>query len=45
MGNCRIPTPLSDSLQWQHGKHSFTFGGQDVYVQFTLWTTTGIPRR
>ncbi len=30
---------VSDSLQWQHGKHSFTFGGQDVYVQFNLWTT------
>jgi hypothetical protein len=31
----------TDSLQWQHGKHSFTFGGQDVDVQFTSWTTTG----
>ena len=26
-------------MQWQPGKHSFTFGGQDVYVQFNLWTT------
>jgi hypothetical protein len=30
-----------DNLQWQHGKHSVTFGGQDVYVQFNLWTTDG----
>jgi hypothetical protein len=31
----------TDNLQWQHGKHSVTFGGQSVDVQFTSWTTTG----
>lgn len=25
---------LSDNLQWEHGKHNFTFGGQWVEVQF-----------
>ena len=30
-----------DNLQWQHGKHNVTFGGQGVDVQFTSWTTTG----
>ena len=29
----------TDNLQWQHGKHNLTFGGQDVYVQFNLWDT------
>jgi hypothetical protein len=29
-----------DSLQVQSGKHNLTFGGQAVYVQFNLWTTT-----
>ena len=30
----------TDSLQWESGKHNVTFGGQAVYVQFNLWTTT-----
>jgi hypothetical protein len=30
---------LMDNLQWQHGKHNLTFGGQSVEVQFNSWTT------
>jgi hypothetical protein len=30
---------LMDNLQWQYGKHNFTFGGQSVAVQFNSWTT------
>ncbi|MGA2890921.1 MAG: carboxypeptidase-like regulatory domain-containing protein [Terracidiphilus sp.] len=30
-----------DNLQWQHGKHNVTFGGQSVDVQFTSWVETG----
>jgi Carboxypeptidase regulatory-like domain len=28
-----------DNLQWQHGKHNVTLGGQSVAVQFNSWTT------
>lgn len=31
----------TDNMQWQHGKHNVTFGGQWVDVQFTSWDTGG----
>ncbi|MGH9605530.1 MAG: carboxypeptidase regulatory-like domain-containing protein [Terracidiphilus sp.] len=30
-----------DNMEWQHGRHNVTFGGQYVDVQFTEWDTGG----
>lgn len=40
-GNVNNTYTVTDSLQWQHGRHSFTFGGQDVQVQYVSFTTSG----
>jgi len=40
-GNVNNTYTLTDSMQWQHGKHNVTFGGQTVEVQYVSFTTTG----
>ena len=40
-GNVNNTYTFSDNLQWQAGKHNFTFGGQTVEVQYVSFTSTG----
>jgi hypothetical protein len=39
-GNVNNTYTAMDNLQWEYGKHNFTFGGQAVEVQYNSWTTS-----